>query len=448
MVVQMVMPSVDALQALSDADLQLRQRDFAAIRRQVDAGSALVAAELARRSSRELGYSGLAQREGLPSPEQLVERLAGVTPEEARALVRVGSLEGAIATAVASGSVSVLAAEAIHVGLGEPTATVTPDDLAAATDVLLAAAPEMPVRRLAAQARAIRDSLDTAGVAEREAALRERRFLRLIPQADGMTRISGLLEPESAALVSSAFDAVTSPRRGGVRFVDPDEKHRAQLIVDDPRTTEQLLADAFVEMVRIAGAADTGRVFGQHRPAVTVHVDVRDLDRGTGAAHLDGDGVPVSIDTAKRLACTAGSIPVLFAFGEPLDVGRAQRTVTDRQRIAMAARDGGCRFPECERPPSWCEAHHIDEWARDLGLTNVDSGVLLCRFHHLMVHNQGWRIERRPDGFVAIPPPDSGRDPVDLPSSNPVYRAREARLGAGDRAVPEQAVADSVLADA
>jgi len=443
MVVQVVMPSVEALQALSDADLQLRQRDFAAIRRQVDAGSALVAAELARRSTRELGYSGLAQREGLRSPEQLVERLAGVTPEEARALVRVGSLEGAIATAVASGSVSVLAAEAIHVGLGEPTPTVPSSALADATDLLLSVAGEVPVRRLAAQARAVRDSLDTAGVAEREEAMRQRRFLRLIPQPDGMTRVSGLLEPESAALVSSAFDAVTSPRRGGVRFIDPDEKQRAQLIVDDPRTTEQLLADAFVEMVRIAGAADTGRVFGQHRPAVTVHVDVRDLDRGSGAAHLDGQGVPVSIDTAERLACTAGSIPVLFAFGEPLDVGRAQRTFTDRQRIAMAARDGGCRFPECERPPSWCEAHHIDEWARDLGLTNVDSGVLLCRFHHLMVHNQGWRIEKRTEQFVAIPPPGGGRDPVELPSSNSVYRAREARLRMEERADDERVLADA-----
>ena len=97
-----------------------------------------------------------------------------------------------------------------------------------------------------------------------------------------MTRMTGLLDPESAAIVSDAFDSVTSPRRGGPRFVDPAAEARADAIIDDPRTTEQLTLDAFVEMVRIAGAADRGRVFGTRKPAVRLLATLADLDRRDG----------------------------------------------------------------------------------------------------------------------------------------------------------------------
>jgi hypothetical protein len=83
-------------------------------------------------------------------------------------------------------------------------------------------------------------------VIDREEALRQKRFLRLIPQADGMTRLSGLLDPESAALVTDAVDAVTAPRRGGPRFVEPGAAARAEAIVRDTRSTEQLALDALV----------------------------------------------------------------------------------------------------------------------------------------------------------------------------------------------------------
>ncbi|MCU1439711.1 MAG: endonuclease [Rhodoglobus sp.] len=439
-----MVPPSSGLGELTDVQLQQRQRDFAAVRRRVDAGAALVAAEVARRSTRELGYSGLAQREGARSAEQLVEQLAGVTPAEARAMVRVGELLSvddpsspdhgpawleSVTTAVSVGELSVIAADAIRSGLGEPSETVSADALADVVDLLLPMVPLVPVRRLAAQARALRDALDRAGVAEREDQLRERRYLKLHLQSDGMTRLSGLLDPESAALVSDAFDLVTSPRRGGPRFVDPAAAKRAQAIMDDPRTTDQLLHDAFVEMIRIAGAADTGRIYAQRRPAVSIHVDRAEFEGGVGVAHIEGQTVGVTIATARRLACSAGAVPILFDGEKSIDVGRAQRTYTDRQRTALAARDGGCRFAGCDRPPSWCEAHHADEWVRDQGETSLDNGILLCRFHHLMVHNQGWRIEKRGETYVALPPPERGGPEVHLPTRNPV-RARQVTMRA------------------
>ncbi|MEP6482584.1 MAG: DUF222 domain-containing protein [Rhodoglobus sp.] len=421
----LALPSIFDLATCSDADLQQRQRDFAALRRRVDSGAARVSAELARRSTRELGYSGLAQREGLRAAEQLIEKLAGVTPGEARAMVRVGELLDdpsampSVSRAVAAGELSVLAADAIYTGLGEPTDNLPASTIADAAELMIDIALTLPVRKVAAHARALRDTLDLAGVADREEQLRSHRYLRLVPQADGMTRLTGLLDPESAAIVTSAFDQVTSPRRGGPRFVDEKDAKRAQLIADDPRTTEQLLADAFVEMVRIAGVADPGTVFAQRRPAVSLHVEREDFESGLGSARIEGQSSAVSVETARRLACSSGIVPILFDGADALDVGRTQRLFTERQRVALAARDGGCRFPDCDRPPSWCEAHHIDEWVRDNGRTDVATGVLLCRFHHLLVHNAGWRIRQRSGGFAAEPPPNRGGPELDMPSHHP-----------------------------
>ena len=325
----------------------------------------------------------------------------------------------------ASRQVSVGAAAAIQTGLGSPSPTVAADDLADAAHSLLIDSASLPPEKVARQARELRDELDEAGVADREAALREKRFLRLIPQPDGMTKLIGLLDPESAALVADAVDAVTSPRRGGPRFVDPDAVARADAIVRDERTTEQLALDALVQMVRIAGAADTGRVFGMRKPAVRVHVTMSDLRDGAGTAHLEGQAASVSAQTARRIACSDGYLPILFDdTGRALRLGRTQRLFTEHQRTILAAVWGGCAHPDCDRPPSWTEAHHINEWDHDQGSTDVDDGVLLCRHHHLMVHNNGWRIRRSGARYELLPPPgDALHDrAIPLTPKNPVHR--------------------------
>lgn len=426
----LVLPPTEDLGELSHSELEQRIEQFAAARRLVDAGTARLSAEVAKRSDREFGYRGLAQLHSLRSPEHLIEKLTGVPLGEARALVRVGEqLERRtglqpVTDAVAAGGLSVLAADAIGTGLGEPSETVEAESLTAAAELLVGLASEMPLRRLAVQARELRDSLDAAGVADREKQLHEQRSVRMHHRPDGMLRLIGLFDPESAAIVTAAFDQVTSPRRGGPRFTDPDDQARAQNIIDDPRSTEQLLADAFVDVVRIASAADPGTVFAQRRPAVIVHVDYRDLESGAGAAHIEGQTAAVSINTVKRLACSYGAEYVLFDGSRPLELGRSTRRYTDAQRTALAARDGGCPWGDCDRPPSWTEAHHIDEWAEG-GDTNVSTGILLCRFHHLLVHNQGWRIRVQGTQFIAIPPPHLNRPPLTLRTHNPV-RVRAA----------------------
>jgi len=76
---------------------------------------------------------------------------------------------------------------------------------------------------------------------------------------------------------------------------------------------------------------------------------------------------------------------------QPLEVGRATRVVSAAQRAALAVRDGGCRFPGCDRPPAWCEAHHLRHWLHG-GATDLANLVLLCRAHHRAVHEGGQRL--------------------------------------------------------
>ncbi len=385
---------------LSDERLLAHQRALATRRREIDAELAAVAAEIAHRSRRELGYAGLAQRLGARTPERLVAEVAGISQRDAGALVRVGAMTGPVAEAVAAGALGVDAADAIR-------AIERPD----LEPQLLAETAGLPPEKVARHARELRDSTDAAGIVARERELRSRRYLHLVPQPDGMTRVSGLLDPESAAIVVASVDAATSPRRG-VRFVDPEDAPR----VDDDRTIEQIAADALVELIRIGSAAGSVEVLGAVRPAVRIHVE-RD------AVGIEGQTVAASPATAQRYACAAGIVPIRFDRGQPLDVGRTQRLFTPRQRIALAARDGGCRFPGCDRPPSWCEAHHLTPWSRG-GPTDVADGILLCRHHHLLVHDNGWEVIRTGSEYAVVPPGDVDptRAPRAAPARPPVRR--------------------------
>jgi hypothetical protein len=471
-------PAVDGL---SDDELIALQRVLAEVRRRADAAAASVAAAVAYRSRHELGHDGLAQRLGARTPQKLVQTLTGGSARDAAALMRVGSLLDAhaeaesqaadeaaglapaesrqprrpwldcVTDAVARARLTIEQASAIQVGLGEPDAgecahpqhavsvdpatvdsmhvctVVTSELLAEAARTLVACAPAVTVEQLAARAREARAVLDADAdverAAEAEQARRDRRYLYLSEQPDGMTRLSGLLDPESAALVRSAIDGATSPRRGGPRFVNESEIERAERIVTDTRTTEQIAVDAIVELVRIAGHVAPTELIGVTPPAVQVIVAERDLRAGSGLARIEGQSEPVSVATAERHRCTAGTLAIVVdSAGDVLSLGRETRLYSRRQRLALAARDGGCRFPGCDRPPSWSEAHHITEWMHG-GRTDIANGILLCRHHHMLLHNNGWQIERHPDtGFAFRPPPgvDPSRIPIPAPTKSRV----------------------------
>ncbi|MBG6059632.1 hypothetical protein IWX89_003095 [Cryobacterium sp. MP_M3] len=393
-----------------------------------------------------------------------------------------GSWQAPIARAVTAGTLSVDAAESIRKGLGDIDTAVTADKLATALTRLLAEAGELNADQCFKQARRMRDDLDQAGIAAREKQAYDDRFLKVYRLADGKVRLHGLFAPEDGEFVLSTYDSITSPRRGGVRFVDPKRAAWAKAVQDDPRSTAQIAADSFVQLLKIAGEADPGQMLGGRRPAVRIIVTQKDLTNATrtstgtgdetgagagsatpapadtspstprttpattaseapgapepsdpqlipvarpdtaapfklsgqpgtavvlaaGHGSIEGSPAPVSLATVERQLCDTGYIGILFDnTGQPLDVGREQRLFTSAQRTAMGTRDGGCIWPDCTRPPSWTEAHHLKTWLLEQGHTDLADGVSLCHPHHLLLHNTGWVILRDGDQYWLKPP--------------------------------------------
>lgn len=483
--------------ALLDAQSRLGQ-----LKRQIDSRSALFAGEISFRSRRDLGYRGLAQKEGFQTAEKLVQHTTGSTRREAMTLVRVGALvheanildavdpitgetpEGfvlrepwliALGAAVSAGRIPVEAANAIKNGLGAPTLIdpnaspdasapgVTVEMLQDAVRVLLEMAPELDADALFRQARQLRDELDEAGIAERERVIYEQRAFRRTKRPNGQSRFTLDPDIETSAYLDDLYDKIISPRRGGPRFVDPADQAWAESVVNDPRTTEQYLHDAMVGLIRKGVDADlieageparpgepfqpggparpgdsitavhrnedtdghepgsggafrrsTSRIVGSRPPAVRVLVTGEALANRTGHGRIEGSETPIAIETVERIICTAGTVPIAFGEnGNVIDLGRESRLFTSRQKAALAARDGGCMWGNCDAPARWTEAHHINQWARDHGLTNLVDGILLCRHHHMLLHNNHWNIVRKGDTYWLIPPADI--DPEQTP---------------------------------
>ena len=108
-----------------------------------------------------------------------------------------------------------------------------------------------------------------------------------------------------------------------------------------------------------------------------------------GRSELE-DGTRVSAETSRRLSCDSGLVRIAHTpDGSILDVGRRTRTIPPALRRALEARDGGCRFPACGL--RFAEGHHVTHWSEG-GETSLGNCVLLCRFHHRLVHEGGWRV--------------------------------------------------------
>ncbi len=295
--------------------------------------------------------------------------------------------------ALREGRVTSAQFDAIRRGLGDP-----PDGSEAAwglaAEQLLEEVSRRTVEELLAHARCVRDLLDPVGAQARFLARFERRAFRTWLDADGIRRASIAFDDEGGAFVESVFAAALRPRRGGPRFVDPTEKSVAEELVADPRSNEQLAYDLLLDVIRAGVLADTAAVFGTRQAGLRL-VQTVTTDGAFGKIVLTEDGLTaLPAGVGERRLCEAGSVTVTVdSCGNPLDVGREHRLFTPKQRIALAIRDGGCRWPGCDRPASYTEAHHIDPYASG-GRTDIDRGILLCRFHHMELHHGGWSITR------------------------------------------------------
>ncbi len=220
---------------------------------------------------------------------------------------------------------------------------------------------------------AMRATLDAARLAD------ERRFLSCHWE-DGSLRMDVRLPADEGALVLEALKAADEPR-------------------DDDHTWTQRRADALVSIARSALASDgSDRVAGDPCELV-VHVDVETLAGDQIAERSElADGPALAPETVRRLGCDAAVVRIVERDGQPLTVGRRRRSIPPALRRALRSRDQGCRFPGCGHR-RFLHAHHVQHWARG-GATEIGNLVQLCSYHHRLVHEGGFRVERSgPTGF-------------------------------------------------
>jgi hypothetical protein len=209
------------------------------------------------------------------------------------------------------------------------------------------------------------------------------RELFLTPLDNGTVRLRGMLDAEGGAALQAALGPLAAPRPTTAEGTDR-------------RTPATRRADALLELVAQAVAAGPPASSGAAAPTLTVTVSYEQLRDQLCGVLVDTETL-VSPTTVRRLACDAGIVPaVLDAESQPLDIGRRSRTIPPAIRRAVELRDQHCVFPGCDRPPGFCQCHHIVHWA-DGGDTSVGNLALLCGHHHRLIHSRaGWTITATP----------------------------------------------------
>ena len=268
----------------------------------------------------------------------------------------------------------------------------------------------------------------------------ERRSVRWWVDDEGYVRIAARLAPDDGAFFVAEMErlaeqsgeddaAPPAPEASRVSAETAEAGRGDAPVVSDTLDAsppaEARRADALKIMAGTAAAHQPKACVGGDTHLIVLHI-TRDALR---EAHFEGNGhagadpatdVGVSIEgigrvsaeTARRLACDAQIVALVEdALGRPLGVGRTTAKVPGWLRRALKRRDRGCcQFPGCEAT-RFVDAHHIKHWADD-GPTDLDNLILLCRFHHRLVHEVGYGILvegkggftfTRPDGTIVDP---------------------------------------------
>jgi Domain of unknown function (DUF222) len=214
-----------------------------------------------------------------------------------------------------------------------------------------------------------------------------RRRLHISQMLDGLYAIDGLLDPVSGAAFKTAVE-VLAKRKG----------------TEDERKHSQRMADAAGELAM--HAMEQGTLPRRHsvKPHIHLTMTLEALKGELGVPPADLElSLPISTRTAERLACDCTMSRVLLADSMVIDVGRATRTVSAPTMRALRVRDKGCRFPGCDRQVNWSNPHHIIYRSRG-GPGNLPNLLLLCYYHHRLVHEGGWQVVKAGREFTFLPP--------------------------------------------
>ena len=236
------------------------------------------------------------------------------------------------------------------------------------------------------------------------------RALHVYQDEDGMVVVRGRLAPEVGALLVQALAAAreTVYRTRGV-----SAETCAPGVSAETPTMAQQQADALALLAETALHTGIDPGAPGERYQVVVHVDAPALaDPDAPGQSVLEDGTHVSAETSRRLACDASRVVMRHApDGQVVEVGARTRTIPPALRRVLHHRDRGCRFPGCGLP--FGQGHHIRHWAHG-GPTTLSNLALLCRRHHRAVHEEGYQLDRQPNGELRFRRPD-GRPLPEVP---------------------------------
>ena len=159
-----------------------------------------------------------------------------------------------------------------------------------------------------------------------------------------------------------------------------------------PAPRERIPDHALAAILKTVAASGALPTLGGAAPTLVGSVRAEDLATGRGFAHIEGCDEPISLASARHVACSGAIQRVVFdANGRIVSLGTLERVFTHHQRRAISLRDGGRIIPGRHVTAAWCEIHHVEEHSRG-GPTHTDNGVLLCWFHHRTLDTSGWMV--------------------------------------------------------
>jgi hypothetical protein len=234
-------------------------------------------------------------------------------------------------------------------------------------------------------------------------------------QVDGMSPITGLLDPEARATLDAVFAKLAAPGMCNPDDEKPcvDGQPNEERVHADARSQSQRNHDALKAMGRALLAAGE---LGKHNglPAsIIVSTTLQDLESGAGQG-ITGGGSLLPMRDVIRLASHAHHYLVVYDkhTREPLYLGHTKRFASPGQRIVLHGLERGCTKPGCTAPGYWCQTHHVEGWAAENGRTDITKLTLACGPHNRLVEVGGWVTRKRKDGRTEwIPPPylDTGQ---------------------------------------
>ncbi len=421
-------PSPQATE-LADVPLELIEREIESLAARITAGNARWL-ELVAEFDRREGWANT----GCRSTCEWVAWRCALNPRSAREQVRVArALAGVplIGAAFARGELS----------YSKTRALTRIADNESEADLL-----ELARNATAAQLERIVRAARRTTATEADEAQRESYVRWEWDDDDGSLRIDAKLAPENGALFLRALESARDQL--GEQFASEARERRGgsaeplDLAEQPPPPPSPTNAQSFATLCENALArADTGRNGGD-RYQVLVHVDAETLTTDLPGASATGrgkcalaDGPGIAAETARRLACDASLVPIIERDGEPLSVGRRRRSIPPAIRRALAARDGCCQFPGCDRR-RFVDAHHIHHWAHG-GETAIGNLILLCTHHHRLVHEGGFSLSLDGRGrpvfkdSAGATVPRSPRPPYETSESGPFELAASASIYTG-----------------